>query len=174
MTGALTTAIRLEDRPRRWLTYFVGHPQCVEHQFSRHLVCHCPPDDPAAEQIEHQPHVGPALTCSQIRNIRQPDLTRYFGMRSLFGRRNAAEILSEQVRRNRQRMHRIGRHFEFPARFNLQPHRPHQRLNSIEAAGVTVTLTHHFVEARRNVPTAIVVKRLADVYAQPFALLLAH
>ena len=88
--------------------------------------------------------------------------------------RIAAEVLSlAKVRRDGQRVCRVGRHFEFLARLGTQLHGPHQFLNAMQAPGVVMLLTQDAVDAGRPVAATMNIRYLADDRTQAIALALA-
>ena len=60
------------------------------------------------------------------------------------------------------------------AGFGADPHRAHQRLDAIEAAGVAVLRAQNAVDAWRTIAATLCLKDAADARAQGIALVVAR
>ena len=99
--AVLAAAVGMEDQPRRRMPPEPPHPQCIDHQRLFHVRLHRPAHDLPAKQIHHNSQVQPAFGLVDIGDVARPDAIR----------RARGELPPQEVRRHRQVVLRVGRHF---------------------------------------------------------------
>jgi hypothetical protein len=155
-SDVLPAVIGVMDRAPRGSARRDGHLKRVDDELMAHVAVHRPADDPAAEEILHGSEVQPALTGTDLLDVRRPHAIRRVG----------SKVTADEVTERLDALHAHRATLAAPLERALQARRAHQPGDALLADRDALTRQHR-VHARAAVATAAGRMDPSDALRQP-------